>query len=145
MIVDANLLVYARDAASPFHDRIRPWLEDALNGPARVGLPWQSLIAFHRVTTRSNAPNPLSPEEASEQVREWLDAPAAWVPVETPDHAEVLAALVATHNVDGRLIHDAHLAALAICHGVEVFSADGDFARFPEVRWANPLATGDPA
>ncbi len=140
MIVDANLLLYARDSASPFHDHARKWLEDALNGPVRVGLPWQSLIAFHRVSTRSNAPTPLAPDDASAQVREWLAAPAAWVPVETPDHATVLAELVATHQVDGRLIHDAHLAALAMCHGVEVCSADADFARFTEVRWRNPLA-----
>lgn len=143
MIVDANLLVYARDEASPFHRPMRAWLEDALNGSVRVGLPWQSLIAFHRVTTRANAPTPLSPAEASEQIRDWLGAPAAWVPLETPDHAEVLGALVAAHNIDGRLIHDAHLAALAICHGVELWSADGDFARFTEVRWRNPLTAAD--
>lgn len=141
MIVDANLLLYARDSASPFHDRARAWLEDALNGPVRVGLPWQSLVAFHRVSTRSNAPTPLSPADAADQVDEWLAAPAAWVPLETADHATVLGQLVRTHQVDGRLIHDAHLAALAICHGVEVCSADADFARFTEVRWRNPLAS----
>lgn len=140
MIIDANLLLYARDSGSPFHSRARQWLEDTLNGSVRAGLPWQSLIAFHRVSTRANAPNPLSPAEASDQVQEWLAAPAAWVPLETRDHAAALAALVAAHNVDGRLIHDAHLAALALCHGVEVCSADGDFARFHEVRWTNPLA-----
>lgn len=140
MIVDANLLLYARDSGSPFHAAARPWLEAALNGPTRVGLPWQSLIAFMRVSTRSNAPGPLSPNDAAQQVGEWLAAPAAWVPTETPDHALVLAQLVNRYQVEGRLIHDAHLAALAICHGVEVCSADADFARFTEVRWSNPVA-----
>lgn len=42
--------------------------------------------------------------------------------------------------VDANLIHDAHLAALAIEHGLTVCSSDGDFARFPDLRWLNPLA-----
>ena len=140
MIVDANLLLYARDELSPFHDRARPWLEAALNGPVRVGLPWQSLMAFLRVSTRANAPNPLTPVEALAQVDDWLGAPAAWVPTETRDHARVLGDLITRHQVDGRLMHDAHLAALAMCHGVEICSADADFARFTEVRWSNPVA-----
>jgi len=37
------------------------------------------------------------------------------------------------------LIPDAHLAALSIEHGLVVCSADGDFARFPRVRWQNPV------
>jgi predicted nucleic acid-binding protein len=37
------------------------------------------------------------------------------------------------------LIPDAQLAALAIEHGLVVQTADTDFARFPEVRWENPL------
>jgi hypothetical protein len=143
MIVDANLLLYARDSASPFHETAREWLEGALNGPVRVGLPWQSLIAFHRVSTRANAPSPLTPDDAAQQVGEWLAAPAAWVPAETPDHARVLAGLIARHQLDGRLIHDAHLAALAYCHGVQVCSADADFARFEEIRWVNPVAGAD--
>lgn len=140
MIVDANILLYARDELSPFHERARPWLEEALNGHQRVGLPWQSLIAFMRVSTRANAPHPLTPGDAMAQVDEWLHAPAAWVPTETPDHAHVLHDLVQRHQVDGRLVHDAHLAALAICHGVGICSADGDFARFTEVPWTNPVA-----
>jgi hypothetical protein len=34
---------------------------------------------------------------------------------------------------------DIHLAALAIEHGLIVCSNDNDFARFPNVRWLNPL------
>jgi predicted nucleic acid-binding protein len=38
------------------------------------------------------------------------------------------------------LIPDAHLAALAIEHGLTLCSTDGDFARFPGLKWTNPLA-----
>jgi predicted nucleic acid-binding protein len=34
----------------------------------------------------------------------------------------------------------AHLAALALEHGLTLCSTDGDFARFPALRWINPLA-----
>jgi len=47
--------------------------------------------------------------------------------------------LVTTHRVAGNLITDARLAALAIEHGLTIYSDDSDFASFPEVRWINPL------
>ena len=37
------------------------------------------------------------------------------------------------------LVPDAHLAALAIEHGLVLCSTDGDFARFDGLRWLNPL------
>jgi predicted nucleic acid-binding protein len=38
------------------------------------------------------------------------------------------------------LVPDAHLAALAIEHGLILCSTDGDFARFRPLRWENPLS-----
>lgn len=37
-------------------------------------------------------------------------------------------------------VPDAHLAALALEHGLAVVSADADFSRFPNVRFENPVA-----
>ena len=45
-----------------------------------------------------------------------------------------------TVGVRANLVHDADLAALAIEHGLILCSTDGDFARFPGLRWDNPLA-----
>jgi hypothetical protein len=53
---------------------------------------------------------------------------------------EALRELLAPLGTAGNLTSDAHLAALSIEHGAELCSADGDFARFPRVRWVNPLA-----
>ena len=76
MLVDANILLYAVDADSPFHDRAREWLTEALNGAQRVGLPWMSLWAFLRIATNPRASlNPLSPAHAWGHIEEWLDAP----------------------------------------------------------------------
>ncbi len=43
-------------------------------------------------------------------------------------------------HLTANLVGDAAVAALALEHGLQVVSADSDFARFPELRWLNPLA-----
>lgn len=141
MIVDANVLLYARNDADPRHPAARAWIEAALNGRTRVGLPWQTVSAFLRIATNPRAfPDPLEPDEAWEQIEEWLDAPRAWVPQPTSQYRRVLGELVRTHRVRGPLVPDAQLAALAIDHGVALVSTDADFARFADLTWVNPLA-----
>jgi toxin-antitoxin system PIN domain toxin len=141
-LVDANLLLYARDSDSTFHDAARSWLTDQLNGSTRVGLPWQCLVAFVRISTHPRAyEQPLSGPEAWRQVEEWLDAEVAWIPAPTTRHADVLGTLIRRYGLRGNLVSDAHLAALAVEHGLTLYSADTDFARFGEVRWIDPLAS----
>ena len=140
MLVDANILLFAEDDSSVHHEASTRWLTDALNGPVRIGLPWPSLLTFVRIRTHWRIyEEPLAPDRAWDQVRAWLDAPAAWEPVPTERHAEVLGSLVQRYQVGGNAVPDAHLAALAIEHGVGVCSADTDFARFTDLRWVNPL------
>ncbi|MCZ7590351.1 MAG: PIN domain-containing protein [Gaiella sp.] len=140
MLVDANILLFAADRTSPHHAPSSHWLETALGGIARVGLPWESLVAFVRIATNPRVMrDPVTTMTAWGQVRDWLAAPAAWVPTPTVRHDEVLGALLEQSGVTGDLVHDAHLAALAIEHGVPICSADSDFARFRAVEWVNPL------
>ena len=63
-----------------------------------------------------------------------------WVPAPTPRHAEVFRQLTERHQAVGNLVPDVDLAALAYEHGLTVYSADHDFARFSEIRWVDPLA-----
>jgi toxin-antitoxin system PIN domain toxin len=141
MIVDANLLLFAVHESSPFHSAARSWLTEHLNGARRVGLPWQSLIAFWRIATHPRAfERPLDPATASARVRDWLGAGPAWIPAPGERHAEILSDLVVRYDIRGNLVPDAQLAALAIEHGVAVASADTDFARFTEISWENPVA-----
>lgn len=141
MIVDANLLIYAVDRESPQHQQAVTWLDERLNGETRVGLPWESLTAFVRISTHPRAARrPLSASAAWTFVEDWLAAPAAWIPGPTERHADVLGSLVRRYGTGGNLVSDAHLAALAIQHGMPLASADTDFARFTELRWINPLA-----
>lgn len=141
MIVDANVLLYSVDETSPFHERAAGWLTSALNGPRRVGLPWQSLHAFLRIGTNPRAlAAPLNPSQAWEIVDGWLAAPAAWIPRAGSGHAQILRRLSVDLDLRAGLVADAVLAALCIEHGVAIVSADSDFARFSEVEWINPVS-----
>lgn len=77
---------------------------------------------------------------AWKQVTEWLRQDVVWCPLPTDRHAEVLAPLLEHVGQRANLIPDAHLAALAIEHGLTLHSIDADFARFPRLRRENPLA-----
>jgi toxin-antitoxin system PIN domain toxin len=141
ILVDANLLLYAVMQDSPRHEAARGWLEECLNGTARVGLPWESLLAFCRLTTNPRVfGRPLTIETAWRLVRAWLEVPVVWIPQPTERHAEEIGRLLLAVHATGNLVPDAHLAALAIENGLELCSTDWDFARFPGLRWRNPLA-----
>ncbi|HZV49143.1 MAG TPA: TA system VapC family ribonuclease toxin [Candidatus Dormibacteraeota bacterium] len=143
MLVDANILLFAVDSASRFHEAARAWLTEALNGPRRVGLPWLVLGAFIRIVTHPRASDrPLAPEQAWSYVSDWLACETVWVPNPTDRHAAVLGSLIASYQLRGNLVTDAQIAALAIEHGLTICSADTDFARFREVRWLDPLRAG---
>ena len=140
MIVDANVLLCAVAQQSPHHRAAAAWLDRALAGGTRVGLPWQTIGAFLRIVTHPRVTTyPLTATQAQRYVDDWLAADPVWVPPATERTAAVYAELARTHHVTGNLVPDAQLAALALEFGVEVASADSDFARFEQVRWINPL------
>lgn len=142
MLVDANLLIYAVNRSAVAHETAATWLADRLiNGSQRVGLPWQSLTAFLRISTHPRAfEHPLEGAVAWALVADWLAAPAAWTPRPGDRYADLLGGLITRYDVRANLVPDAELSALALEHGLMVCSADTDFARFDEVRWENPLA-----
>ncbi len=141
MLVDANILLYSVDESSQFHDDAGAWLTEALNGTRRVALPWISLTAFLRIATNPRASfTPLSPADAWDIVDGWLAAPTAWIPQPGPAHHEVLRRLTIDRDLRAGLVTDAVLAALCIEHGLDIVSADSDFARFGELTWINPVA-----
>jgi len=140
ILVDANLLVYAHVASQPQHPAAHAWLDQRLNGAAPVGLPWPSLLAFLRLVTNPRIfARPETPASAWRQVRQWLDCPPVWIPQPTDRHREVLGRLLESQPVKANLIPDAHLAALAIEHGLTLCSTDGDFGRFAGLKWEDPL------
>jgi uncharacterized protein len=142
ILVDANLLVYAHVRTFLQHESARAWLDEQLNGNSPVGLPWHSLLAFLRIVTNPRVfQNPETMAGAWNQVEEWLDCEPAWIPEPTDRHREVLGTLLAGSGMQANLVPDAHLASLAIEHGLILCSTDGDFARFQSLRRQNPLST----
>ncbi|MBI4203957.1 MAG: type II toxin-antitoxin system VapC family toxin [Betaproteobacteria bacterium] len=140
MLVDANVLIYASVDSFSQHERARRWLDERLNGAAPVGLPWASLLGFLRVTTNPRVfERPMVVSDAWRQVLAWLGCEPAWIPQPTERHAEILGDLLASPGVHANLVPDAHLAAIAIEHGLILCSTDGDFGRFAGLRWENPL------
>jgi toxin-antitoxin system PIN domain toxin len=106
-----------------------------------VGLPWPSLLAFARLVSNPRIfERPISIVDAWTQVEEWLDCPVVWSPAPNEHHRDVVRGLIPAVGNRPNLIPDAHLAALAIEHGLTLCSTDGDFARFPGLSWENPLA-----
>ena len=142
ILVDANLLVYACSSAMPQHRAAHRWLDDQLNAAMPVGLPWPSLLAFLRLVTDPRIfPRAQHLDQAWVQVEAWLGSESAWIPQPGARHAAILGELL-TDAGSPRLVNDAHLAALAIEHGLLLCSTDRDFARFRGLRWENPLDAG---
>ena len=138
-LVDANVLIYAVNADAPHHERSREWLEESLSGADPVGLPWLSILAFLRITTRRQVfQNPLTIDDALLYVDSWLEQPPVELVVPGPSHWAVFRTLVAASGTAGNLTSDAHLAALAVEGGWTLVSTDHDFRRFPGLKVFNP-------
>jgi toxin-antitoxin system PIN domain toxin len=143
ILVDANLLIYAYAENLPQHVAAHTWLDQQLNTLARVGLPWPSLLTFVRLVTNPRVfERPVPVATAWTQIEQWLGVASVWVPGPTVRHAEILGPLLREAVSRANLVPDAHLAALALEHGLTLCSTDSDFARFPGLRWENPLAGG---
>lgn len=140
MLLDANILLYATDPASIDGPRAQQVLVDALNGNERVALPWQTIGAYLRIATNPRAStDPMTGDEAWGWVEQWLALDITWIPPATDATARSYSELVSKMNITSSLVPDAMLAALAIEHGQVLWSADTDFARFPNLQWHNPL------
>ena len=141
ILVDANILLYAEDSLHTRHQQARMWWDGQLSGTGVVCLCWTVLSAFIRIGTNPRVfESPLSLEQALVRIQSWLDQPCTRVVRPTERHWTVFKQVLTDGQATANLVTDAHLAALAIEHGCELASTDSDFARFPKLKWKNPLA-----
>jgi len=141
IVLDVNLLLYAHDSTAERHFAARTWLGSAFAGPELIGLPWQVVWAFLRLTTNPRIfVNILSMEEAVEIVQHWMELKQVRLLAPGERHWKLLQDMLIDGRVRGPLTTDAELAALTIEHGGVLYTTDRDFARFPGLRWVNPLA-----
>jgi uncharacterized protein len=140
IVIDANLLIYSYDTRSPHHKKSVAWLEKIFSGADIVGLPWQTISAFLRVLTNRKLPElRLTLEQAIAIVDEWFRQPNVRLLVHTDNFWATLRQVMIEGQADGPLISDAEIAALTMEYGGVLYTVDRDFARFPGLRWKNPL------
>jgi toxin-antitoxin system PIN domain toxin len=138
--IDTNVLVYSEIVSSSHHRTARRLLTELAEGQVPWAIPWPCVYEFLRVVTHPRVFSPPVPLAiALHDLNQILASPTLVLLSETVRHAEVMAGVVRESGVTGNLVHDAHIAALCIEHGVsELFTGDRDFSRFP-VRVANPF------
>jgi toxin-antitoxin system PIN domain toxin len=139
-IVDVNVLVYIASLESPHHKTLHQWWETAMNGSEPIGLCWPALVGFVKVMSDPRImPKPVPLNDCIDRVNLWLENRTTELIRETEDHWSVFQLVMLSSSITGKLVHDAHLAALAISRGATLVSCDTDFARFRHLRWENPL------
>jgi toxin-antitoxin system PIN domain toxin len=143
IIPDVNLLVYAHVSGFAEHAKARRWWEHLMNAPTPVGLAAPALYGFIRVATNPRMfDRPMTVDQAVARVERWLSRRHVSFLLPGPRHLEIAFRLLRGLGVAGNLTTDAQLAALAIEQQAELHSNDADFARFPQLRWVNPLHEG---
>lgn len=142
IIPDANLLIYAHIPAFKQHLDSKRWLEECLsNGTDMIGLSWQVVTAFCRISTNRRIFDvPLSIEQAAEKIDILLQQPLVEIVSPTNKHWKLFSEILVEERVVGDLIMDAHLAVLAIEHNAVIATTDRDFTRFSDyIKTINPL------
>lgn len=140
--VDVNVLLYASDESSPFHETARELLDGLAAGPDLLYVFWPVVMSYLRMSThRAIFPRPLSPEDAVENVEQLIHLPHARTVGETEGFWGVYAATTSGIVVRGNLVPDAHLVALMRQNGVgTLWTHDRDFRRFEGIRVRDPFA-----
>lgn len=140
IVVDANLLLYAYDSAFPRHAEARAWVEKVFSGSEPVLLPWQSISAFARIMSNRRLPGDrFTIQEVVDFVDRWLQQPNVHALGPGDEHWPLFRQMLVEGQASGDLTSDAQLAALTMECGGVLYTTDRDFARFPGLRWTNPL------
>ncbi len=140
--VDTNVLVFAEIRTSLHHQTARALLIELAESTVPWAIPWPCIYEFLRVVTHPRVYHPPVPlDRARADLSRILASPSLVLLSETENHVEFLERAVASSGATGNLIHDAHIAALCLEHGVsELLTGDRDFHRFADLRVANPFA-----
>jgi toxin-antitoxin system PIN domain toxin len=141
IVPDANLLLYAYDESSPFHEPAKAWCEVVMSGPSPLTLLPAVVFGFVRIVTHPRVfKDPLSVSEAADHVRSWLAMRHVQLHEMLPEDVACALGLLEAAGTAGNLTSDAQIAAVALRLDAEVHTADLDFGRFPKVRFLNPLS-----
>jgi hypothetical protein len=137
---DVNVLVYAHRTDAEDHAAYAHWLTEACEGRQPFALSSLVLGGFLRIVTNPRIfREPTPPTAAVAVVDELLDRPQCRVVHPGPPHMAILRDLMVATSARGALVADLQHAAVAIEHGLEWVTNDGDFGRIPGLRARHPL------
>lgn len=141
--IDTNILVYSRREEAPHHAEALTLVRELATGADSWAIPWPCVLEYLRVVTHPRVfSNPTPLEAALEDLDSLLDSPSLVLLGEGPAHRGHLRRTMEDGRAAGNLVYDAHIAALAIEHGVsELLTHDRDFARFPGLRIRDPFTS----
>jgi toxin-antitoxin system PIN domain toxin len=141
LLPDVNVLVYAHRRDAPDHEPYRSWLEKLLEGPEAYAVNDLVLKGFARIVTHPRIFDPPSTLDQALSFVTTVRGRVNAVPVAPGRrHWDIFVDLCRRSGARGSLVPDAYLAALAIETGSEWVTTDGDYARFPGLRWRHPLS-----
>jgi toxin-antitoxin system PIN domain toxin len=140
ILPDTNLLIYAHNQDDPRRDKAARWWSECLSGAEPIVLCSATTFAFVRITTSARLfSNPMSVSQAVTHVMRWFEQPIVQFAEVQYDDIQQALDFLREAGTAGNLTTDAQIAALALRLGATVHSADADYARFPGVRWFNPI------
>ncbi len=137
---DVNLLVYAHDDTSSFHESASLWFEEVLS-TEQVFFSWHTICGFLRVVTNNKIyKNPITIDQAIDIVDSWLERENTYLVSLEKRNWPLFTRMLLEGQAKGNLVMDAHIAAMAASCGATVASTDRDFTRFPGLQFTNPIA-----
>ena len=139
--VDTNILVYAHREDSPFHSSAARCITALAEGSAAWAIPWPCVHEFIAIVTHPRIYRPPTPMVAAcDQVEAWMESPSLTLLPEADGYWTQLRSAALTAQAIGPRVHDARIVVICRHHNVrELWSADRDFGRFPDIQVTNPL------
>lgn len=141
LLPDANVLIHALREDSAEHDACHRWLTSTAAAGDTIGLCELVEAALLRIPTLPK----LQLVPMTETLGFWKDDlwsyPGTRRLAAGSRHAGIFTDYITALGLCGNDINDGWLAALAIEHRATLVSTDQGFARFPGLRWINPVKT----
>jgi toxin-antitoxin system PIN domain toxin len=139
--LDANVLLYASDEASPLHARSLEVVTRAAQGPEIVYLFWPAIMAYMRIATHPAVfARPLSIADAVANIAALIGRPHVQTPGEQERFWQRFGEVVADAGPSGNLVSDAHLVSLMVENGVRtIWTHDRDYRRFRGIEVRDPF------
>lgn len=140
--IDANILLYASDRSSPFHEAADAFVRDRPRDPDVLCLTWPVIMAYLRLATHPRMfTKPLTQDAAIRNVAALMRLPRCRVVTEPDGFLASYREVAGEVSARGNLVPDAHLAALAKAHGVDtIYTHDRDFRKFSFLNVFDPVA-----